>query len=157
VGLGAKKWKMARHIFRSKREPKIGCGPRWDVSSQAGADNAWYYRRIGRPRILYRPFIYSGVGAVERILQERIGPRDQIDVVDLRARTWRFEVGDPRAFSRPALDPDLVIFPGNNGTRAPPAVTTYPRSVDTVIREQGIPGMRTGWEKPNWRNQWSRW
>ena len=88
---------------------------------------------------LYDP-LYTPAMALESILQERLG-KDQIEVVDLARTNLGFEVGD-LALSALALDPDVVIiFSGNNWDKSAPRSSDIPE-VDTVLREQGIPGMK---------------
>jgi len=88
---------------------------------------------------LYDP-LYTPAMALEHILQSRLG-KDQIEVVDLARTNLGFEVGN-LAISALHLNPDLVIiFSGNNWDKSAPRSSDIP-AVDTVLREQGIPGMK---------------
>ncbi|HEV2988767.1 MAG TPA: hypothetical protein VG759_10015 [Candidatus Angelobacter sp.] len=88
---------------------------------------------------LYDP-LFTPVMALESILHARMG-KDEVEIVDLARTNLGFEVGD-LAMSALLLEPDLVIvFSGNNWDKSAPKSSDVP-SVDTVLREQGIPGMK---------------
>jgi hypothetical protein len=89
---------------------------------------------------LYDP-LFTPAAALESILQSQMG-KDAIEVIDLARTNLGFEVAD-LAISALLLDPDLVIiFSGNNWDKSAPKSADI-SSVDSVLREQGIRGMKS--------------
>jgi hypothetical protein len=88
---------------------------------------------------LYDPQ-FTPAMALDKILRSQLG-KDEVEVVDLARTNLSFEVRE-LAFSAPLLEPDLVImFCGNNwdaGAPAPPEMVL----VDSILRREGIPGMK---------------
>lgn len=88
---------------------------------------------------LYDPQ-FTPAMALEKILRSQLG-KDQVEVVDLARTNLSFEVKE-LAFSVPLLEPDLVImFCGNNWDPGPPDPAEI-SSVDSILRQGGIPGLK---------------
>ncbi|PYP84776.1 MAG: hypothetical protein DMG65_21860 [Candidatus Angelobacter sp. Gp1-AA117] len=88
---------------------------------------------------LYDPQ-FTPAMALEKILRTQLG-KDAIEVVDLARTNLSFEVRE-LAFSALLLEPDMVImFCGNNWDPGAPAPAEI-SSVDSILRQEGIPGLK---------------
>src|SRR5258707_278238 len=88
---------------------------------------------------LYDPQ-FTPAMALEKILNLHLGD-GEIEVIDLARTNLSFEVQE-LALSALLLEPDMtILFCGNNWDPGPPSRLEMP-ALDTVLREQGIPGLK---------------
>jgi hypothetical protein len=88
---------------------------------------------------LYDPQ-FTPAMVLETILRSQLG-KAEVEVVDLARTNLSFEVRE-LAFSAVLLEPDLVImFCGNNWDPGPPNPAEI-SSVDSILRQEGIPGLK---------------
>jgi hypothetical protein len=89
---------------------------------------------------LYDPQ-FTVAQALEAVLRSQLG-QDEVEVVDLARTNLGLEVKD-LAVSALHLDPDaVIIFSGNNWQLPYPPSSTDMPVIDTLLREEGIPGFK---------------
>lgn len=88
---------------------------------------------------LYDPQ-FTPAMVLEKMLRMHLG-ENEVEVIDLARTNLSFEVKD-LAYSAPLLEPDLIVmFCGNNWEAGPPDPTRL-SLVDTILRREGIQGLK---------------